>query len=57
MSGLLRPHHARHRTKFQTVPATIHNRIGACLVKMKGDGTVEAVDTGNLYRGYRLAGG
>lgn len=34
--------------------ATIRKRIGACLGKMRGSGTVEAVDTGSLYRGYRL---
>lgn len=34
---------------------TIRKRIGACLVKMKNQGLVEAVDNGNLYRGYRLA--
>ena len=35
--------------------ATIRKRIGACLGKMRDSGTVEAIDTGSLYRGYRLA--
>ena len=32
----------------------IRKRIGACLGKMKLDGTMQAVDTGSLYRGYQL---
>ena len=32
----------------------IRKRIGACLIKLVAAGIAEAVDTGGLYRGYRL---
>lgn len=32
----------------------IRKRIGACLIKLVAQGSAEAVDTGGLYRGYRL---
>jgi hypothetical protein len=45
--------------KLRTDDATfviIRKRIGACLIKLVASGVAEAVDTGSLYRGYRLTG-
>jgi hypothetical protein len=53
MSGLLRPHHARHRTKIQTVPHDIGFAAAATVASVAMLLSISGLGIETLERGLR----